>query len=248
MQGIETHIFSSKKFTLLELLIVIAIIAILLSLLLPSLSQAREKAKQVYCLSNGRSISGGMMLHSKDFDGVFAHNFKSNRWNSEDWALGVDKYIGGGMDISMNPFHFQKSKMPEVWYGCPTTDKPDNLTAYNIDYGIPGQATVSPYSYIGYKMHDISFSSQSVMLVDCFYYKNPNRGRSTFRLNKYMDTTGVTHGVTKHPRNKQNYIFFDGAAQIKPWVNQSEFISEYARDLFLLPNRGISRNDITYTE
>ena len=41
-----------KKFTLLELLIVIVIIAILLSLLLPSLGHAKEKAKQVVCMNN----------------------------------------------------------------------------------------------------------------------------------------------------------------------------------------------------
>ena len=79
MQGAkrqELGELSGKVFTLVELLIVIAIIGILLSLLLPSLSQAREKAKQVYCLSNGKSIQGAMMLHAKNYDGVFAHNFK----------------------------------------------------------------------------------------------------------------------------------------------------------------------------
>ena len=148
----------------------------------------------------------------------------------------------------MNPFHFQKSKIPDVWYGCPTTPRPSNLTAYSIDYGIPGQATVSPYSYIGYKLSSITFSSESVMLVDCFYYKDPKRGRSTFRINKYMETTGITHGEKKHPGNRQNFIFFDGSGRIKPWVTQSDFQSIYAKDLSLLPNKGWSRNEITYSK
>ncbi len=53
-------------FTLIELLVVVAIIALLISILLPSLSRARELAKRAVCLSNLRGIGQSMNIYSND--------------------------------------------------------------------------------------------------------------------------------------------------------------------------------------
>ncbi len=61
-------------FTLIELLVVIAIIAILAAILFPVFAQARAKARQAACLSNGKQIGTAMMMYVQDYDETYPVN------------------------------------------------------------------------------------------------------------------------------------------------------------------------------
>jgi prepilin-type N-terminal cleavage/methylation domain-containing protein len=61
-------------FTLVELLVVVALLAILAGLLFPVFSQVRRRAHQTSCLSNLRQVGMAMRLYLADWDGIYPYD------------------------------------------------------------------------------------------------------------------------------------------------------------------------------
>jgi prepilin-type N-terminal cleavage/methylation domain-containing protein/prepilin-type processing-associated H-X9-DG protein len=65
-------------FTLIEILVVIAIIAILMAIITPAMRKAKEAARETICKSNLRSVGLGILLYLQDNDNRAADSFRSN--------------------------------------------------------------------------------------------------------------------------------------------------------------------------
>lgn len=99
-------------FTLVELLVVIGIIAVMIALLLPALSRAREQANAVKCMSNLRQLGQAFVMYSENNKGIVIPSYTMTGTNGgptvklEGWApiLDRDKYVAGDREMNRGVF------------------------------------------------------------------------------------------------------------------------------------------------
>ncbi len=105
-----------KGFTLIELLVVVAIIAVLISILLPGLSRAREVARKTRCLSNQRQMGTAFHMYAQDHSDFGPYDHKDQSW-------------GGNLNVWAYWNMYTQFGLLFPYMGCPTQGKePKDVT------------------------------------------------------------------------------------------------------------------------
>lgn len=127
-----------RGLTLIELLVAVGVIALLLAILLPSLSGARRDARSLVCKSNIRSLMSGILAYGAGADDsiIPSYNLKgvsfSLRSPLDGWGPILDKgnFIVGSREIAGNPFCCPSTANVAGMAGTQTGTNPENPKGY----------------------------------------------------------------------------------------------------------------------
>jgi prepilin-type N-terminal cleavage/methylation domain-containing protein/prepilin-type processing-associated H-X9-DG protein len=118
-------------FTLVELLVVIGIIAVLIGIMLPVLSRAREAANRTKCLANLRSLGQAMVMYANTSKGWLPNMNPPNTVNDVDAANEVL--------VALNRDHIRAA----ATFHCPSDDDPVPEKIETAEYDKPNSARTS---------------------------------------------------------------------------------------------------------
>jgi len=167
-------------FTLVELLVVIGIIAVLVSILLPSLNRAREAANQTKCLSNLRQLGMAFQMYLNENKGAFPYSGRYDIPKNEDWLWWQETPYAGRVQADIRQSAIAKYLAPNGnvnadFFRCPSDDLSQRPAAlpggqYLYSYSMNYFLEDSPYDPVaGYKaprLSSIKNTSDKIILVE----------------------------------------------------------------------------------
>ncbi len=234
-----------RAFTLVELLVVIALIAVLAAMLFPALNRAKEKAQGVQCVSNVRQLAFGWFLYSDDHNGRLAYNLggklggkdpamKTNaNWVNNNLTWGLDSDNTNTATLTEAGLGSYVSKSAHI-YRCPAdrllSDEQrkagwyERVRSYSMNamVGDDGELTAdgsndnNPKYVQFFRITDIPRPSDIFVFVE----EHPDSINDGYFLNVYykdqwMDLPASYHG------GAAAFAFADGHAQLHRWASAS---------------------------
>lgn len=210
------------RLALIEVLVVVAIIALLVSILLPSLANAREQAKMTACAAHNSQIGKSLL---------YCYN-ETKFFPAHDDGGAYDGVLATWIDVL-----FTRRYLPDLMVGyCPKDAKPDNFNkrrgqGWGFNYPkTMGGGTGCDYSYgikflltqLKSKPADAGFgldnmASNRVMAADAWWNWMHGWGSGGMQFNTWdfpssaQNQVGWRHGTARMPA--ANVLYFDSSVR-----------------------------------
>lgn len=226
-----------RFFTLIELLIVIAILAILVAMLLPALNSARQKARSAQCLNNLKQCGILAISYADLFNGFFSTQMDQYLWSSTLYT---------GLSLKGRPTFFAcpEQTAPFSWSSNPN----GHINTYGV-FGINGDPKFANFANTGKTpflrytdengkyfvmvlYHKAKFPASSALLFDSF---GANMQFSRPMVYYYRDDNAY---ATLRHQWQINSVYLDGhAASRKQHAFASDCYTAYLN--FMTYNSGM---------
>lgn len=225
-----------RAFTLIELLVVVAVIALLISILLPALARAREQAKQSVCLANQKTMAAAFLQYTCDNRDSVVNSFTNSRNCWVDWPVTTsgaylsDAQLAAQTDTSAEQrgiargLLFRYAVRAEV-YHCPcdrrnVAPRPENgYLAYrtysmpNFLNGDPGWEVAAGGTTVAQRTTQIRKPADSFAFIE----ESDPRGFNINSWVMYLNTPQWIDTLTVWHADKGTIGFVDGHAIIHKW-------------------------------
>ena len=211
---------SDSAFTLIELLVVVAVIAMLLSVMMPALTRAKEAGKRSVCLSNAKSLAAGWLVYVQENDGRFPISYASN----DGWIRPIPGYITNPAQApaALQDEAIEKGLLYPYMettkvYRCPIAKK-NEFRTYSMTHAMNGSSMAKDYGGIVLsKITEIKNTGSRIVFLDD--YANDWDAAWIIYNNReqWWNTTPIRHGSGGNV-----FSFADGHSEFWAWKDESD--------------------------
>lgn len=236
---------AAHGFTVVELLVVVAIIGILAALVLPPLARVKSRGQSIYCLNNLRQLGLSLHLYAGDNEDALPYNMGSEgtrrtvasgqfmNWvnNVMTWELDTDNtntallskgglgpYLTGGTSIFRCPADNALSSVQTAagWSGRVRSVSMNAMLGHAGEFLAGSVNTNNPGYRQFFRLSDVPQPSQMFALVE----EHPDSINDGYFINRYYSYEWMDLPASFH-QGGANFVFVDGHSEFRSWRNAS---------------------------
>ena len=159
-----------KAFTLIELLLVIAVIAVLLAILMPALRAARDQAKKTVCTGHIQGLVLAVRMYVDDYEGKTHKSPNNGLWDNAWQHPAIIRQYGPNEELAYwGIAYFPYAKNKKIFH-CPSMKRGDDWPESGANWGRQAQqyfkyCSYGLNNYITNKKIDIEFKRLSEVIA-----------------------------------------------------------------------------------